>query len=290
MKLYVLTFTNVQNNNKQVEVYPTLKLAHIYMKGKRDDAIGTYNALGGIIDEDDYRCYVKDVCEITIDEVEMNWHDFIAHKIVEHICDSVTYANLYYDVIYNIVDDYNTEDYPNIDDKNDIESFINNKLLNTMAYVATKQLTKDKDVVLCYEKFSKVVSYLHDNVGICDLAKIINGELITQYQIQYNIDHPNEPLFNNHKKVWAFSSTWLGGAHYSPNFTFRLFEKYDDAADALIAEKENVYQDFRYFYGIDEIIETSIENINTNSTEYEIYEKENHDDAWVGKVEVRYIE
>lgn len=287
MKLYVLTFTDVQKNEKQVEVYPTMKLAQIYMRGKCDDAIAASNTLDLIVNEDDYGCYVKGVCDITIDEVEMNWHDFIAHKIVEHICDSVTDASLYYDVIYNIVDDYNTEDYPNIDDKNDIESFINYKLLNTMSFAATKKLTEG--VKLSYEKFNKVVGYLHDNVDICHLAKIINGEMITQYQIQYDSEHPTETLFN-HKKVWAFSSNWWGGAHYSPNLTFRLFEKYDDAADALIAEKEKVYQDFRYFYRKDEIIETSIENTNTNSTEYEIYEKESHDDAWVGKVEVRYIE
>lgn len=287
MKLYVLTFTNVQNNEKHVEVYPTLKLAQIYMKGKRDDAIASSNILDLIVNEDDYGCYVQNTCEITIDEVEMNWHDFIAHKIVEHICDSVKGANLYYDVIYNIVNDFYMEDYPNIDDKDDIDSFINYKLLNTMAYCAAKKLTDGFKP--SYEELDKVVSYLHDNVYICHLAKIINGEMITQYQIQYDSENPTETLFN-HKKVWAFSSNWFGGAHYSPDFKFRLFEKYDDAADALIAEKEKVYQDFRYFYGKDEIIESSIEDTNANSTEYEIYEKENHDDAWVGKVEVRYIE
>ena len=286
MKIYILTFTNVQTTEKQVEVYPTLKLAQIHMKGKVDDAIAAAtNNPDLIVCEDNYGCYVKDVCDITIDEVEVSFHDFIAHKIVEHCCENLGVSSLYYDVIYNIVNDYNTEDYPNIDDKNDIESFINHKLLNTMAYVATRKMTNGLE--LSYENFDKVVSYLYVNVGICDLSKIINGEMISQYQIKYNTDHPNEPLFN-YKRVWTFSSNWLGGAHYSPNFTFRLFEKYDDAADALIAEKEKVYHDFRYFYGGDEIIESSIED--ENSTEYEIYEKENHDDAWVGKVEVRYIE
>lgn len=288
MKLYVLTFTDIQTNEKQVEVYPTMKLAQIYMKGKRDDAIASSSTLDLIVNEDDYGCYVQNVCEITIDEVEMNWHDFIAHKIVEHICDSVTYANLYYDVIYNIVDDYNTEDYPNIDDKNDIESFINHKLLNTMAYCATKKLTKDKDVVLCYEKFNKVVSYLHDNVGICDLAKIINGELITKYQIQYNIDHPNEPLFNNHKKVWAASFCMYGGASFTPDFEFRLFDTYDDALAALLAKKNDILEQFSYSYDESDLIINLSED--QNSTTYEISEKEDRDDIWVGKVEVRYIE
>lgn len=285
MKIYVLTFTDVQTNEKQVEVYPTLKLAQIHMRGKVDDAIAASNTLDLIVDESDYRCYVKDVCEITIDEVEMNWHDLIAHKIVEHICESYAEANLYYDVIYNAVCGFETSEYPDIDNNCDVNMFICNKLRNTMSFAATKKLTEG--VKLSYEKFNKVVGYLHDNLDICHLAKIINGKMIAQYQIQYNNDHPNEPLFN-HKKVWAFSSNWWGGAHFSPDFKFRLFEKYDDAADALIEEKKKVYDDFRFFYGNDEIIETSIQD--PNSTEYEIYEKKNHDDAWVGKVEVRYIE
>lgn len=285
MKLYVLTFTDVQTNEMQVEVYPTLKLAQIYMRGKCDDAIAASNTLDQIVSEDDYGCYVKDVCDITIDEVDMNWHDFIAHKIVEQICDRVTGANLYYDVIYNIVDGFETNEYPDIDNYEGVQNFIDYKLLNTMSFAAAKKLTDG--VKLSYEKFNKVVIYLHDNVYICHLAKIINGEMITQYQIQYDTEHQTETLFN-HKKVWAFSSNWWGGAHYAPNFTFRLFEKYDAAADALIAEKENVYHDFRSFYGEDEIIESLLED--PNSTTYEVYEKENHDDAWVGKVEVRYVE
>ena len=288
MKLYVLTFTDVQTNEKQVEVYPTLKLAQIHMRGKVDDAIAaTTNNPDLHVGKNDYRCYIKDVCEITIDEVEVSFHDFIAHKITEHVCNSYTEANLYYDVIYNVVCGFETSEYPDIDNNCDVNKFICNKLRDTMSFAATKRLTES--VKISYEKFNKVVSYLHDNLDICHLAKIINGEMITQYQIQYDSENPTETLFN-HKKVWAFSSNWLGGAHYSPDFKFRLFEKYDDAADALIAEKENVYQDFRYFYGKDEIIKLSIEDTNANSTEYEIYEKENHDDAWVGKVEVRYIE
>lgn len=285
MKIFILTFTDVQTNEKRVEVYPTMKLAQIYMKGKRDDAIAESNNLDLIVDENDYGCYIKDVCEITIDEVEMSLHDFIAHKIVEHYCEKVVEASLYYDVIYNIVSDYNTEEYPNIDNDDDVARFINHKLLNTMAYTAAKRLTKD--VGLSYEKFNKVVSYLHNYVGICHLAKIINGEMITQYQIKYDIDHPKEPLFK-HKKVWAFSSKWLGGGNFSPSFAFRLFEKYEDAADALIDEKKKVYNDFRLVYDEDAICETSIED--ANSTEYTIFDKKTSDDVWKGKVEVRYIE
>jgi len=285
MKIYILTSTNLKTNEKRIEVYPTLKLAQIYMKSKRDDAIASSNILDLIVNEDNYGCYVKDVCDITIDEVEVSFHDFIAHKIVEHICNRYTEANLYYDVIYNAVCGFETSEYPDIDNNSDVSKFICNKLRNTMSFAATKKLTES--VKLSYEKFNKVVGYIHDNIDICHLAKIINGEMITQYQIQYDSENPTETLFN-HKKVWALSSCMYGGAHYFPNFTFRLFEKYDDAADALIAEKEKVYQDFRYFYGEDEIIESSTEN--ANSTEYEISEKENHDDAWVGKVEVKYIE
>jgi len=285
MKLYVLTFTNVHNNNKQVEVYPTLKLAQIHMKGKCDDAIAESSTFDLIINEDDYGCYVKDVCNITIDGVEMSFHDFIAHKIVEHYCEKIEEARLYYDVIYNMVCEFKTSDYPNIDHYSEVEMFIFNDLHNTASFAAAKKLTNG--VGLSFEKLNRVVDYLNDNLDICDLAKIINGEMITQYKIQYDNDNPNEPLFN-HKKVWAFSSKLWGGAHFSPDFEFRLFEKYDDAADALIEEKKKVYDHFRSYYAEDEIIETS--NENANSTEYKIYEKENHDDAWVGKVEVRYIE
>lgn len=285
MKLYILTFTNVQNNDKQVEIYPTFRLAQIYMKGKLDDAIAAANNPDLIIEENDYGCYIKDVCEITIDEVEMSWHDFIAHKIVEHYCENVVEASLYYDVIYDAVCGFEAAEYPDIDDYSEVEIFINNKLHNTMAYSAAKKLTSG--VGLSYEKFNKVVSYLHDSVGLCHLAKISNGEMIAQYQIKYDIDHPNETLFK-HKKVWAFESKWLGGGHFSPDFAFRLFEKYDDAADALIAEKEKVYDNFRLVYDEDEIFEMSAED--ANSTEYTIYDKKNSDDVWEGKVEVRYIE
>ena len=235
MKVHVLTLTDVQTNEKHVEVYPTLKLAQIYMKGKRDDAIAASNTPDLIVDESDYRCYVKDVCEITIDEVEMNWHDLIAHKIVEHYCNNKVEARLYYDVIYDVVCGFKTNEYPDIDNNNEVELFIYNKLHDTMACSAAKRLTRG--VGLSFENFNKVVVYLQKRVGFYDLAKIINGETISQYQIQYNNDHPNEPLFN-HKKVWAFSSNWWGGGHFSPDFKFRLFEKYDDAADVLIAEKE----------------------------------------------------
>lgn len=285
MKLYVLTLTDVQTNEKQVEVYPTLKLAQISMKGKRDDAIATSNILDPIVNEDDYGCYVQNTCEITIDEAEMDFHSFIAHKIVEHYCEKVEEAILYYDVIYNMVCGFKTSDYPNIDNDSEVEMFIFNDFHNTTSFAAAKKLTNG--VGLSCEKFNKVVDYLNDNLGLCDLAKIINGEMITQYQIQYNNDHPNEPLFNQ-KKVWAFSSNWWGGAHFSPDFKFRLFEKDDDAVSALIAEKKKVYEEFRYFYDADEIMESSIED--TNLTEYKIYEKKNHDDVWNGKVEVRYIE
>lgn len=285
MKLYVLTFTDVQKNEKQVEVYPTMKLAQIYMKGKRDDAIASSSTLDLIVNEDDYGCYVQNVCEITIDEVEMNWHDFIAHKIVEHICDSVTYANLYYDVIYNIVDGFETNEYPDIDDDASVQNFIDYKLLNTMAYCATKKLTNG--VECSYEKFHKVVGYLHDNVGICHLAKIINGEMITQYQIQYDSENPTETLFN-HKKVWAASFCMYGGASFTPDFEFRLFDTYDDALAALLAKKNDILEQFSYSYDESDLIINLSED--KNLTTYEIYEKENRDDFWVGKVEVRYIE
>lgn len=285
MKLYVLTFTNVQTSEKQVEIYPTFRLAQIYMKGKLDDVIAASNNPDLIVEEDDCGCYVKDVCEITIDEVEVSFHDFIAHKIVEHICNSYIEADLYYDVIYDVVCGFETSEYPDIDDYSEVEIFINNNLHNTMAYSAAKKLTSG--VECSYEKFHKVVSYLHDNVDICHLAKISNGEMIAQYQIKYDIDHPNETLFK-HKKVWAFESKWLGGEHFSPDFAFRLFEKYDDAADALIDEKKKVYDNFRFVYDEDEIFEMSAED--ANSTEYTIYDKKNSDDVWEGKVEVRYIE
>lgn len=286
MKIYVLTFTDVKNNNKQVEVYPTLKLAQIHMRGKVDDAIAaTTNNPDLIVHEDDYGCLVEHVCDITIDEVEVSFHDFIAHKIVEHICNSYTEANLYYDVIYNVVCGFETNEYPDIDDYEGVQIFIDYKLHSTMSCAATKKLTNG--LGLSFENFNKVQNYLHNNVDICHLAKIINGGMIAQYQIQYDNDNPNDPLFK-HKKVWAFSSNWFGGAHFSPDFKFRLFEKYDDAADALIAEKKKVYDDFRYFYVEDEIFEMSIED--TNLTEYKIYENKNHDDVWNGKVEVRYIE
>lgn len=285
MKIYVLTFTNIQNNNKQVEVYPTFRLAQIYMKGKRDDAIGTSNTLDLIVDEDDYGCYVKDVCEMTIDEVEMSFHDFIAHKIVEHICNSYKGADLYYDVIYNVVCDFETSEYPDIDNNSDVSIFICNKLRNTMAYCATKKLTNG--VECSYEKFHKVVSYLHDNVDICQLAKIINGEMITQYQIQYDSVNPTETLFN-HKKVWAASFCMYGGACFCPEFEFRLFDEYDDAFAALLAKKNDILEEFSSIYGESDVVEDLSED--PNSTTYEVSEKEERYDIWIGKVEVRYIE
>lgn len=285
MKLYVLTFTDVQTNEKQVEIYPTFRLAQTYMKRKIDNAIASANNPDLIVDENDYGCYVKDVCEITIDEVEMDFHSFIAHKIVEHCCENLGVSSLYYDVIYNIVNDYNTEDYPNIDDKNDIESFINHKLLSTMAYVATNKMTNGLE--LSYENFNKVVSYLHDKVGICVLPKIINGEMITQYQIQYDSEHPTETLFNR-KKVWAASFCMYGGSSFFPDFEFRLFDSYDDALAALLAKKNNILEQFSCWYDESDVSENLSEN--QNSTTYEIYENEDRDDIWVGKVEVRYIE
>ena len=285
MKIYILTFTDVQTNEKQVNVYPTLKLAQKYMKSKRDAAISLSNTLDLIVGENDYGCYVKDVCEITIDEVEMDFHSFIAHKIVEHCCENLGVSSLYYDVIYNIVNDYNTEDYPNIDDKNDMESFINHKLLNTMAYVATKKMANGLE--LSYENFNKVVGYLHDNVGICQLAKIINGEMITQYQIQYDSVNPTETLFNR-KKVWAASFCMYGGSSFFPDFEFRLFDSYDDALAALLAKKNNILEQFSCWYDESDVSENLSEN--QNSTTYEIYENEDRDDIWVGKVEARYIE
>jgi len=285
MKIYVLTFTNLKNSEKQVEVHPTMKLAQIYMKGKVDDAIGSSSTIDFVVDENDYGCYIQNVCEATIDEVEMSLHDFIAHKIVEHYCENVVEASLYYDIIYDIVSEYNTEEYPNIDDYNEIEKFINHKLHRTMAFVAAKKLTSG--VRLSCEQLQKVVAYLYDKVGLCHLAKIINGEMIIQYQIKYNIDNPNEPLFN-HKKVWAFSSKWYGGGHFSPEFAFRLFEEYDDASDALIEEKKKVDNLFSLFYDEDEIFEMS--TADSNSTKYTIYDKRDGDDIWEGKVEVRYIE
>ena len=285
MKIYILTFTDVQTNEKQVNVYPTLKLAQKYMKSKRDDAISLSNTLDFIADESDYGCYVRDVCEASIEISYLNFHDFIAHKIVEHCCENLGVSSLYYDVIYNIVNDYNTEDYPNIDDKNDIESFINHKLLNTMAYVATKKMANGLE--LSYENFNKVVSYLYVKVGICDLSKIINGEMITQYQIQYDSEHPTETLFNR-KKVWAASFCMYGGASFSPDFEFRLFDTYDDALAALLAKKNDILEEFSYSYDESDVIENLSED--QNSTTYEISEKEDRDDIWVGKVEVRYIE
>lgn len=285
MKIYVLTFTDVQTTEKQVEVYPTFHLAKIYMKGKVDDAIAASNTPDLIIDETDYMCYVKDVCVITIDEVEMNWHDFIAHKIVEHICNTNKGANLYYDVIYNVVCGFETSEYPDIDNNFDVIMFTCNKLRNTMSFAATKKLTNG--VEISYEKFNKVVSYLHDNVDICHLAKIINGEMIAKYQIQYDNDNPNEPLFK-HKKVWAFSSKLCGGAHFIPDYSFRLFENREDAIDALISKKNDIKKDFIGYYDEDELSVFSVEK--SNSTEYVICEKEHNDDLWEGKVEVRYIE
>lgn len=288
MKLYVLTFTDVQTTEKQVEVYPTLKLAQIHMKGKRDDAIATYATyatLDYIVNEDDYGCYVKDMCVITIDEVEVSFHDFIAHKIVEHICDRVTGANLYYDVIYNIVDGFETNEYPDIDDYESVQRFIDHNLHNTMSFAATKKMTNGLE--LSYEKFNKVVGYLHDKVDVCNLAKIINGEMITQYQIQYDSEHPSETLFNR-KKVWAASFCMYGGASFSPDFEFRLFDTYDDALAALLAKKKDILEEFSYSYCESDVIENLSEN--QNSTTYEISEKEDRDDIWVGKVEVRYVE
>lgn len=287
MKIYVLTFTDVQTNKKQVEVYPTLKLAQTQMRGKVDDAIATSNTLDLIVEENKYWFYVKDVCELTIDEVEMNWHDFIAHKIVEHYCEKVVEANVYYDVIYDIVKDYNTENYPNMDDCDDIDRFINYKLLNSMSFLAAKKMTIG--IGISYGNSRKVAGYLYDNVDICNLAKIINEEkkAITEYQIQYDIDHPNEPLFN-HKKVWAFSSKLFGGAHFLPDYSFRLFENREDAEDALISKKNDIKKDFIHYYDEDELTILSVKK--SNSTEYIICEKENNDDVWEGKVEVRYIE
>lgn len=285
MKLYVLAFKNLQNNDKQIEVYPTLKLAQIHMRGKVDDAIAKFKNYDIIVVENDYGCDVKHVCESTIDEVEVSFHEFIAHKIVEHYCENVAEASPYYDVIYDIVDGFQTNEYPNIDNYEGVQMFIDYQVHNTMTIAAAKKLTNG--VGLSFEKFNKVVHYLYDNVDNLHLAKIINGEMIVQYQNQYDNDNPDEPLFKN-KKVWAFSSNWWGGAHFSPDFKFRLFEKYDDAVDALIVEKNKVYADFRNFYDEDEISEMSFED--TNSSKYEIYDKKYHDDYWVGKVEVRYIE
>lgn len=286
MKIYVLTFTNIQNNDKQVEVYPTLKLAQIHMKGKVDDAIAQSNTPDLIADENDYMCYVKDVCEATIEISYVSFHDFIAHKIVEHYCENVVEASLYYDVIYDVVCGFETSEYPDIDDYESVQRFIDHKLHNTMSFAAAKKLTSG--IGLSYEKFNKVVSYLHDNVGLCHLAKISNGEMITQYQIKYDIDHPKEPLFKL-KKVWAFSSCMYGGGSFSPDyFEFRLFDKYDDAFDALVAKKNDISAEFALIYGKSDVVEDLFED--PNSTTYKVYEKENHDDLWVGNVETKYIE
>lgn len=282
MKIYVLTFTDVQTNEKQVEVYPTLKLAQIHRKGKIDDAIAKSNIPDLIGDESDYMCYVKDVCEATIEISYVSFHDFIAHKIVEYYCNERIEARLYYDIIYDVVCGFKTSEYPDIDNKSEVYLFISTKLHDAMALSACRRLTRG--VGLSFENFNKVVGYLQKKVGNYDLARIINGEMIAHYQIQYDNDNPNEPLFN-HKKVWAFSSTLWGGANFSPDFEFRLFEKYDDAADALIEKKKKVYDDFRSCYDEDDIFELSKDE--PNPTEYRIY---NSDDVWDGKVEARYIE
>jgi hypothetical protein len=78
-----------------------------------------------------------------------------------------------------------------------------------------------------------------------------------------------------------------GGGCFSPDFKFRLFDDYDNALNALVDEHKNVLLSFIANYGADvseEITETP------NITTYELSEKKNHDDYWVGKIEVRYIE
>ena len=52
---------------------------------------------------------------------------------------------------------------------------------------------------------------------------------------------------------------------------------------------ENATPILTFYYDEDELSDFSVENEKTISTEYMICEKD-HNDGWVGKVEVRYIE